>query len=180
MLGPFACDRYCRRRRIMVLENFRATRSMACRAWKRRSRRREITFAAMPHRSRFWPFLSRFFYAGVIGKFFFQFGVRSQSPCIFPCRGATIAPMRVAQFLDVATRQNGQGGGRIHAFACEGVSPARFPVCQYRRKVLVVATLILSRRGLTYFKKGFVPSPGPEPVFLSGSFWPLRFLHGKD
>src|SRR6185436_19703720 len=97
---------------IMVLENIYRHREHGEGKVKAASLgAREITFAAAAATAAIIAiFLPVAFMKGIIGKFFFQFGVTiSVAVALSLLEALTIAPMRCAQFLEVGQRQGRVG-----------------------------------------------------------------------
>ena len=99
---------------IMVLENIYRHREQGEGKVKAASvGAREITFAAAAATMAIIAiFLPVAFMQGIIGKFFFQFGVTiSVAVLISLLEALTLAPMRCSRFLEVGPAPPGRGGG---------------------------------------------------------------------
>ncbi len=124
---------------------------------------REITFAALAASVAILAiFIPVIFMQGVIGKFFFQFGVTISVAVMFSLLEAlTIAPMRCSQFLDVkhATRLGKFVDNLMTRLANKYRSALAF-FLNHRKMVLVISGIIFfSSMMLTKtLKKEFVPS----------------------
>lgn len=124
---------------------------------------REITFAALAATVAIMAiFLPVVFMKGIIGKFFYQFGVTITAAVGFSLLEAlTIAPMRCSQFLQVGSGR-GWSGIIDRGFRALAQSYRRsLELCLSRRWTLLVLSLlffvvsVLSVKGL---KKEFVPA----------------------
>jgi len=124
---------------------------------------RQITFAALAASIAILAiFVPVIFMQGVIGKFFFQFGITISVAVLFSLLEAlTIAPMRCSQFLTVghSTRLGKFMDDRMHALSRRYEQALRFCL-DHRKKVLAVSlgVFILSFQLTKGIKKEFVPS----------------------
>ncbi|MBI4055974.1 MAG: efflux RND transporter permease subunit, partial [Elusimicrobia bacterium] len=131
---------------------------------------REITFPAMAASvSILAIFIPVVFMKGIIGKFFYQFGVTMSVAVLLSLLEAlTLAPMRCSQFLDTGRNSwIGQRMERILVGLTEGYRRT-LRVCLDRRwTVIAVAVVIfIGSLGITRFiKKEFVP-PQDQSMFL--------------
>lgn len=150
---------------IMVLENIVRHREMG----KTRFRAaidgsREITFAAIAATGAILAiFLPVAFMSGVIGKYFFQFGVTlSVAVALSLVEALTLAPMRCAQFLDINARNNWIGRIVEGSFKWSERTYHRSLTfaLNHRVPVLLGALVIfgVSMIPLTSIKKEFVPA----------------------
>jgi multidrug efflux pump subunit AcrB len=105
---------------------------------------REITFAAAATTAAIVAiFLPVAFMKGIIGKFFFQFGVTiSVAVLISLLEALTLAPMRCSQFLEVGERQGrlGPAVDRLFKRLSAGYSKALQPALRHRVAILAGAT----------------------------------------
>jgi len=150
---------------IMVLENIVRHREKGeDRMGAAISGAREITFAAMAATvSILAIFIPVVFMKGIIGKFFYQFGVTiSAAVALSLLEALTLAPMRCSQFLEVGERRNrptrlvDEGFSRLARLYREGLD-----WCLGRRgRVLAagLAVFLLSLLPLRQLRKEFVPS----------------------
>ncbi len=138
---------------------------------------REITFAALAASIAILAiFIPVIFMQGVIGKFFFQFGVTISVAVMFSLLEAlTIAPMRCSQFLEVGhTTRLGKFVDNFMAQLKDDYHSVLVVCLEHRKKVLVVASIIfIASLMLTKaFKKEFVPSQD-QSRFLARMTLPL-------
>jgi hydrophobe/amphiphile efflux-1 (HAE1) family protein len=131
---------------------------------------REITFAAMASAVAILAiFLPVVFMKGIIGKFFFQFGVTlSVAVSLSLLEALTLAPMRCSQFLTVGhTTALGRGVDRVMAVLTRGYRRALEKCLTWRWTVVGLALLVfLGGFGLLKgVKKEFVPAQD-QSVFL--------------
>ena len=149
---------------IMVLENISRYRERGLsRVEAALVGAREITFAAMAASIAILAiFVPVVFMQGIVGKFFFQFGVTISVAVMFSLLEAlTIAPMRCSQFLQVG--HTTAVGKRMDAFMgwfTRGYRAALTLCLNHRIKVSVAAVVIfaLSLPLASLLKKEFVPS----------------------
>ncbi|MCX6340421.1 MAG: efflux RND transporter permease subunit [Candidatus Aureabacteria bacterium] len=149
---------------IMVLENISRYRERGLsRMEAALVGAREITFAAMAASIAILAiFVPVIFMQGIVGKFFFQFGVTISVAVMFSLLEAlTIAPMRCSQFLQVG--HTTVVGKRMDAFMgwfTRGYRAALTVCLNHRIKVSVAAVVIfaLSLPLTLLLKKEFVPS----------------------
>jgi multidrug efflux pump len=151
---------------IMVLENIYRHREMGEGKIKAASiGAREITFAAAATTAAIVAiFLPVAFMKGIIGKFFFQFGVTiSVAVLLSLLEALTLAPMRCSQFLEVGERGSrfGQAVDRMfHRLSARYLKTLE-PALHHRGWVLVGAMVffVVSVFGLVpLLRKEFVPS----------------------
>ena len=124
---------------------------------------REITFAALAASIAILAiFIPVIFMQGVIGKFFFQFGVTiSVAVMLSLLEALTIAPMRCSQFLEVGhTGRIGKFMDNLMGSLTNRYRSALVFFLKRRKTVLIATTLLFTASlGLTGFlKKEFVPS----------------------
>ncbi len=129
---------------IMVLENIVRHAEMG----KKREQAalegaREITFAAMAATAAIIAiFLPVAFMSGVIGQYFFQFGVTlSVAVALSLLEALTLTPMRCASFMDTGERTTRLGKFVEHAFTASAAVYQRLvrAVLRHRWKVVVVS-----------------------------------------
>ncbi|MGE5307652.1 MAG: efflux RND transporter permease subunit [Deltaproteobacteria bacterium] len=138
---------------------------------------REITFAALAASLAILAiFVPVIFMQGIVGKYFFQFGITISVAVLFSLLEAlTIAPMRCSQFLDVGhTTKLGKAVEHFLHGVTEGYRKTLSAVLDSRKLVLVLAVAIfVGSMGLTgLLKKEFVPSQDMGR-FLVRIFLPL-------
>jgi len=150
---------------IMVLENIYRHRELGEGKVKAASvGAREITFAAAATTAAIVAiFLPVAFMKGIIGRFFFQFGVTiSVAVLLSLLEALTLAPMRCSQFLEVGERQGRLGRSVDHLFGKLSASYLRFlkPTLHHRGWVLGGAFLFFAVSLLLFslLRKEFVPS----------------------
>ncbi|MBI3315650.1 MAG: efflux RND transporter permease subunit [Candidatus Omnitrophica bacterium] len=157
---------------IMVLENIVRHREKGQeKVEAARSGARQITFAAVAATAALIAiFLPVAFMKGVIGKFFFQFGVTISAAVLLSLLEAlTLTPMRASQFLRVGERTTRFGKMMDHSFT--GLAKAYGKALEgvlKRRWLVVGAALLVFIVSLSLFKvlrKEFVP-PQDQGMFL--------------
>jgi len=133
---------------------------------------RQITFAAMAATAAIIAiFLPVAFMSGIIGKFFFQFGVTiSVAVALSLLEALTLAPMRCSQFLQVGQRRTrlGQVIERSFRWLAERYQKM-LTVALGRRWLVVVASILLFIASLGFLRllrKEFVP-PQDQSMFLA-------------
>lgn len=124
---------------------------------------REITFAALAASIAILAiFVPVIFMQGIVGKFFFQFGVTISVAVMFSLLEAlTITPMRCSRFLSVGHNTKlGKFVERIMGWLSRRYKGSLEFVLKYKKTVLVVSTLIFvaSIFLTSALKKEFVPS----------------------
>ncbi len=124
---------------------------------------REITFAALAASIAILAiFIPVIFMKGVVGRFFFQFGVTISVAVLFSLLEAlTIAPMRCSQFLEVGhTSRFGKWmDGFLEKLTTRYKKALTFFLNRRKMTLAVAALIFISSIGLTKFlKKEFVPS----------------------
>jgi multidrug efflux pump len=132
---------------IMVLENIYRHRELGERRVKAASiGAREITFAAAATTAAIIAiFLPVAFMKGIIGKFFFQFGVTiSVAVLLSLLEALTLTPMRCAQFLEVGERGSRLGHAMDWLFQklASRYRSALLPALEHRGAVLGGAALL--------------------------------------
>lgn len=150
---------------IMVLENIYRHREQGEGRVKAASvGAREITFAAAATTAAIIAiFLPVAFMKGIIGRFFFQFGVTiSVAVALSLLEALTLTPMRCSKFLDVGERRDRVGAAveRMFASASRGYLRALKPALRHRGFVLLAALAIflLSLGIIPRLRQEFVPS----------------------
>ena len=150
---------------IMVLENIiRHQEKGQSRILAALTGSKEITFAAMAATiSVVAIFLPVAFMSGVIGKFFFQFGVTITVAVLLSLVEAlTLTPMRCSQFVNIGRRTTrfGQGVEWLMDKTRDAYSGSLAFVLGHRIKVLVAALIVfaLSFTALSFLNKEFIPS----------------------
>jgi HAE1 family hydrophobic/amphiphilic exporter-1 len=132
---------------------------------------REITFAALAATASILSiFIPVVFMKGIIGKFFFQFGVTiSAAVALSLLEALTLAPMRCSQFLTVGERRNPLTAAVDHSFVrLAGLYRESLGWCLDRRWWVLAAGLavfLLSLLPLRGLRKEFVPSQD-QSIFL--------------
>src|SRR5262245_46175628 len=158
---------------IMVLENiYRHRERGEDRVQASLLGAREITFAAMAATAAIVAiFLPVAFMKGIIGRFFFEFGVTiSVAVLLSLLEALTLTPMRCSQFLEVGERA-GRFGAWLDRFfdrLAHGYRRWLGPVLRHRWSVLGVATAVFGASlGILYFmNREFVPSQDQSRVFI--------------
>lgn len=124
---------------------------------------REITFAAIAATVAVIAiFLPVAYMKGIIGKFFFQFGVTiSAAVALSLVEALTLAPMRCAQFLEVGERKTDFGKqfeGGMHRLS-ELYQKTLIVALRKKKDVLIGAALffVLSMGSVSCLRKEFVP-----------------------
>jgi len=150
---------------IMVLENIVRHREMGKGRVRASSEgAREIAFAAMAATAAILAiFVPVVFMEGIVGKYFFQFGVVISAAVMLSLLEAlTLTPMRTSQFLDSGERQSAMTRASDKAFrALAGVYRTALGACLNHRWKVVLLCLILFAASLSVVKKlrkEFVPS----------------------
>ena len=150
---------------IMVLENiYRHREEGQSRLQAALVGAREITFAAMAATAAIIAvFLPVAFMSGIIGRFFFEFGVTiSVAVLLSLLEALTLTPMRCSQFLETGARSGGFGA-RIDRFfekLSHGYQRWLAPALRHRALVLSAAGAVfaLSLGVLMVINREFVPS----------------------
>ncbi|MEI7441748.1 MAG: efflux RND transporter permease subunit, partial [bacterium] len=158
---------------IMVLENIVRHKEMKKdRFLAALDGSREITFAALAATVAIIAiFLPVAFMKGIIGKFFYQFGVTlSVAVALSLLEALTLTPMRCSQFLDLSERKS-KIGKAIEAFfekSAHSYQKMVKEVLNHRGKVLVGAAVFfaLSYASLSFLRKEFVPSQDQSRLFM--------------
>jgi multidrug efflux pump len=150
---------------IMVLENIYRHREMGEGKVRAASvGAREITFAAAAATAAIIAiFLPVAFMKGIIGKFFFQFGVTiSVAVLISLLEALTLTPMRCSRFLEVGERQGRLGAAMDRAFdrLAARYKAALAPALHHRALVVCGAAVFFALSlGLIFFLRSeFVPA----------------------
>jgi multidrug efflux pump len=148
---------------IMVLENIYRHREMGEGKIKAASvGAREITFAAVATTAAIVAiFLPVAFMKGIIGRFFFQFGVTiSVAVLLSLLEALTLAPMRCSRFLEVGAGQGGRTVDRLFGRLSAGYQRILEPALEHRGLVLLGAfsLFVLSLGIIPLLRKEFVPS----------------------
>lgn len=158
---------------IMVLENIvrhRENGKNQMDAAKNGSK--EITFAAIAATLAIVAvFLPVAFMKGIIGKFFFQFGITiSAAVGLSLLEALTLTPMRCSQFLEVGERKTtfGRAFEKGMDQSVEWYRKMLVVSLRHRKKVLMAAVLIFAASLLTFpfIKKEFVPAQD-QSMFLA-------------
>jgi len=157
---------------IMVLENIVRHRELGQDRVTASARgAREITFAAMAATVAILAiFVPVVFMEGIIGKFFFQFGVTISAAVLFSLLEAlTLTPMRTSQFLESSERSNFMtriAGATFKALA-ENYRKVLGVCLDHRWKVIGLALLFFGASTLSVKKlrKEFTP-PQDQSMFL--------------
>jgi len=149
---------------------------------------REITFAAMAATvSILAIFIPVVFMKGIIGRFFYQFGVTiSAAVALSLLEALTLAPMRCSQFLEAGERRNPLTAAVDRSFArLAGLYRGALTWCLERRGLVLAAGLgifLLSLIPVSRLRKEFVP-PQDQSMFLLRLETPvgssLEFTDGK-
>ena len=157
---------------IMVLENIVRYRERGVeRVEAAQLGARQITFAAIAATAAIIAiFLPVAFMSGIIGKFFFEFGVTiSVAVALSLLEALTLAPMRCAQFLQIGERRTavGQAVERIFQWLAARYHDTLGWALAHQKLVLGAAVLVfLASLGfLPLLRKEFVP-PQDQSMFL--------------
>lgn len=158
---------------IMVLENIVRHKEMKKdRFLAALDGSREITFAALAATVAIIAiFLPVAFMKGIVGKFFYQFGVTlSVAVALSLLEALTLTPMRCSQFLDLSERKS-KIGKAIEAFfekSAHSYQKMVKEVLNHRGKVLVGAVVFfaLSYASLSFLRKEFVPSQDQSRLYM--------------
>ncbi|MDO8489252.1 MAG: efflux RND transporter permease subunit [Candidatus Omnitrophota bacterium] len=163
---------------IMVLENIsRYQEQGLARKDAALTGAREITFAAIAASIAILAiFIPVIFMEGIVGKFFFQFGVTISVAVVFSLIEAlTITPMRCSQFLTVGhTTWLGRGMDKFMKWLSETYRSVLKFILGYPKTILTIAILIfvLSLGIARFLKKEFIP-PQDQSRFLARITLPL-------
>ncbi len=138
---------------------------------------REITFAAMAASIAILAiFIPVIFMEGIVGKFFFQFGITISVAVVFSLLEAlTITPMRCSQFLTVGhTTKLGKFIDGLMKKLSESYRAALKFILRWPKTILIIAIVIfVASLGLSGFlKKEFIPSQD-QSRFLARITLPL-------
>ena len=158
---------------IMVLENIvRHNEMKKDRFLAALDGSREITFAALAATVAIIAiFLPVAFMKGIIGKFFYQFGVTlSVAVALSLLEALTLTPMRCSQYLDLSER-NSRIGKFIEAFfekSALSYEKIVTKILKHRGKVIGASLLffVLSYASLSWLRKEFVPSQDQSRLFM--------------
>ncbi|MEI8175551.1 MAG: efflux RND transporter permease subunit [Candidatus Omnitrophota bacterium] len=157
---------------IMVLENIVRFREKGVgQVEAARQGARQITFAALAATIALIAiFLPVAFMSGVIGKFFFQFGVTiAIAVALSLLEALTLAPMRCAQFLEVGKRHTFIGRKVEGAFASLAVGYRRSLGAALKQPWIIVGLATVFFAGslflFKYLRKEFVPSQDQSMLF---------------
>jgi len=149
---------------IMVLENIVRHREKGlAKVEAAREGARQITFAAIAATTAIVAvFLPVAFMTGIMGRFFFQFGVTISAAVMLSLLEAlTLTPMRCSQLLEVGERKTAFGRAFEKRFsqATELYRKVLLVTLRHRKKVLLGATgfFIVSMAFLPLLRKEFVP-----------------------
>ena len=138
---------------------------------------REITFAAIAASVAILAiFIPVIFMQGIVGKFFFQFGVTISVAVIFSLLEAlTITPMRCSQFLAVGhTTRLGKVIDKLMKWLSESYRSTLKFILDRPKTILIIAILVfVASLGLSrLLKKEFIP-PQDQSRFLARITLPL-------
>ncbi len=158
---------------IMVLENiYRHREAGEDRMQAAIAGAREITFAAMAATAAIVAiFLPVAFMKGIIGRFFFEFGVTiSVAVLLSLLEALTLTPMRCSQFLEVGERAGrfGRAVERFFARLSGGYRRWLEPSLRHRWRVLLAAAAVfaLSIGILPFMRSEFVPAQDQSRLFM--------------
>jgi hydrophobe/amphiphile efflux-1 (HAE1) family protein len=158
---------------IMVLENIVRHKEMRKDSFQAAlDGSREITFAALAATVAIIAiFLPVAFMKGIIGKFFYQFGVTlSVAVALSLLEALTLTPMRCSQFLDVSERKSKIGKAIEIFFEKSALIYTRFikVSLNHRIKVIIGSVLffLLSYASVSFLRKEFVPSQDQGRLFM--------------
>jgi len=157
---------------IMVLENIVRHREKGfTRVEGARAGARQITFAATATTLAVIAiFLPVAFMSGIIGRFFYQYGITIAVAVAFSLLEAlTLTPMRCSQFLSIGKRQTAFGIGVDKSFAALSRWYRRSLETALQHKWIVLLSAItffaLSLSLLFFLRKEFVPSQDQSMLF---------------
>jgi len=163
---------------IMVLENIsRYQEHGLARVEAALTGAREITFAAIAASVAILAiFIPVIFMQGIVGRFFFQFGVTISVAVMFSLLEAlTITPMRCSQFLAVGhTTKLGKVVERFMKWLAKGYRSALTFLLDKPKTVIVIAILVFAASLMLSksLKKEFIP-PQDQSRFLTRIILPL-------
>lgn len=149
---------------IMVLENIVRHREMGKgKVTAALEGAREITFAALAASVAILAiFIPVIFMKGIIGKFFFQFGITISAAVMLSLLEAlTLAPMRCSQFLNIShTTWLGKKMDALMLWLSKGYTRVLAVCLQFRWVVILVSIAFFASSFivLKHLKKEFVPS----------------------
>ena len=156
---------------VMVMENiFRHAEMGKDRVTAASEGTKEITFAALAATIAVIAiFLPVAFMAGVIGKFFLQFGVTlSVAVAISYIEAITLAPSRCAQMLQTTHTAKERGVDRAFAALSRGYGNTLDKALRHPWLVLAIGLVVLGASGFTamHIKQEFVPSQDQSRLAL--------------
>ncbi|MBI4208352.1 MAG: efflux RND transporter permease subunit [Deltaproteobacteria bacterium] len=158
---------------IMVLENIVRHQEMGeNRVTAALKGARQITFAAVAATLAVVAiFLPVAFMSGIIGKFFFQFGVTMSVAVLLSLLEAlTLTPMRASQFVSVGKRRSrlGQKMDRLFDKLSEGYEKSLSLALKHRWKVIFFSVTLFaaSLACLFFLRKEFVPSQDQSMILV--------------
>ena len=158
---------------IMVLENIVRHRELGEERVNAASKgASEITFAAIAATLAIASvFLPVAFMKGIIGKFFFQFGVTiSAAVGLSLLEALTLAPMRCSQFLELRERKTRFGKAFEHGFVRMTALYRKWLILalRHKKKVLLGAIIffVVSMLTVPFIRKEFVPAQD-QSMFLA-------------
>ena len=157
---------------IMVLENIVRYRERGMdKVEAARTGARQITFAALATSMAIIAiFLPVAFMTGIIGKYFYEFGITiSIAVAISLLEALTLTPMRCSQFLEIGGRQTAFGRGIEHGFRrlTENYRGSLEGLLSRRGLVMAAAAVFfaVSLGLLSFIRKEFVP-PQDQSMFF--------------
>ena len=157
---------------IMVLENIVRYRERGMdKVEAARTGARQITFAALATSMAIIAiFLPVAFMTGIIGKYFYEFGITiSIAVAISLLEALTLTPMRCSQFLEIGGRQTAFGRGIEHGFRrlTENYRGSLEGLLSRRGIVMAAAAVFfaVSLGLLSFIRKEFVP-PQDQSMFF--------------
>ena len=160
---------------IMVLENIVRHQEMGQdRIEAALNGARQITFAAMAATLAVVAiFLPVAFMSGVIGKFFFQFGITMTAAVLLSLLEAlTLTSMRASQFVEVGSRSSRMGRAVHDAFAWLAAGYRRVLSLTLRHPwVVIIGSLVffgLSFNALRMINKEFMPAQDQSTFIIQG------------
>ena len=133
---------------------------------------RQITFAAMAATLAVVAiFLPVAFMKGIIGKFFFQFGVTMSAAVLLSLLEAlTLTPMRASQFVTLRKRQTriGRGMDRFIGVLTRLYEKSLTLVLEHRWKAIIASVILfaLSLSSVKFLRKEFVPSQDQSMLMI--------------
>jgi hydrophobe/amphiphile efflux-1 (HAE1) family protein len=130
-------------------------------------------------------FLPVVFMSGIIGKFFFQFGITMSAAVLISLLEAiTITPMRAAAFLKGNKKESKFELWLDHRFEIYSAIYKKLLVpCLSRKGIVIISSLLVFGGSLflfQYVKKEFVPAQDQDLILIAGQSPPGSSLEATD